>query len=337
MKVAMLGTGAIAPVALAAMKAAAGIRVEALWCRQHSRQRGEALAREYGIPRVYTDCRALFREADVDTAYIALVNPVHFAYAREALLAGKNVILEKPFCTRWAQTRELADLAREKGLFLLEAMPLWHGALFRKIRELVPALGPIRLVQGNYSQYSSRYDRYRKGEVLPAFDPALAGGALYDLNVYNIAWAAGLWGLPEKVLYAPNRGWNGVDTSGVLLLGYPGFQAALSAAKDSDSPSGFLVQGEKGWLKVEGKPIHPEKMEWTLIQGPDQDQFSTAAVKKAQNTKTWIPPERENRMVEEFEDFARIVDGKKKEEVEKYLQMTLAASEVLERAAGHTI
>lgn len=117
MKVAMLGTGAIAPVALAAMKAAAGISVEALWCRQ----RGETLAREYGIPRVYTDCRALFREGDVDTAYIALVNPVHFAYAREALLAGKNVILEKPFCTRWAQTRELADLAREKGLFLLEA------------------------------------------------------------------------------------------------------------------------------------------------------------------------------------------------------------------------
>ncbi|WP_288174286.1 Gfo/Idh/MocA family protein, partial [Acidaminococcus sp. CAG:542] len=102
MKVAMLGTGAIAPVALAAMNAAVGISVEALWCRQNSRQRGETLARDYGIPRVYTDCRALFREADVDTAYIALVNPVHFAYAREALLAGKNVILEKPFCTRWA-------------------------------------------------------------------------------------------------------------------------------------------------------------------------------------------------------------------------------------------
>ena len=337
MKLAMLGTGAIAPVALAAMEAVPSIRVEALWCRQHSRQRGEALAREYGIPRVYTDCRALFQEADVDTAYIALVNPVHFAYAREALLAGKNVILEKPFCTQFAQTQELAELAREKGLFLLEAMPLWHSTLFRKIRELLPKLGPIRLVQGNYSQYSSRYDRYLAGDVLPAFDPAAFGGALYDLNVYNIAWTAGLFGLPEKVLYAPNRGWNGVDTSGVLLLGYPGFQATLSAAKDSDSPSGFQIQGEKGWLKVEGKPIHPEKLEWTLIQGPDQDQFSTAAVKKARNTNTWIPPERENRMVEEFEDFARIVDWKKKEEAEAYLKMTLAASEVLERAASHRI
>lgn len=337
MKLAMLGTGAIAPVALAAMEAVPSIRVETLWCRQHSRQRGEALAREYGIPQVYTDSQALFQEANVDTVYIALVNPVHYAYARKALLAGKNVILEKPFCTRFAQTQELAELARKKGLFLLEAMPLWHGALFRKIRELVPALGPIRLVQGNYSQYSSRYDRYLKGEVLPAFDPALAGGALYDLNVYNIAWTAGLFGLPEKVLYAPNRGWNGVDTSGVLLLGYPGFQATLSAAKDSDSPSFFQIQGEKGWLKVEGKPIHPEKLEWTLIQGPDQDQFSTAAVKKAQNTKTWTPPERENRMVEEFEDFARIVDGKKKEEAEAYLKMTLATSEVLERAVSHRI
>lgn len=337
MKLAMLGTGAIAPVALAAMEAVPSIRVEALWCRQHSRQRGEALAREYGIPRVVTDCRALFQEADVDTAYIALVNPVHYAYARKTLLAGKNVILEKPFCTRFAQTQELAELARKKGLFLLEAMPLWHGALFRKIRELVPALGPIRLVQGNYSQYSSRYDRYLKGEVLPAFDPALAGGALYDLNVYNIAWTAGLFGLPEKVLYAPNRGWNGVDTSGVLLLGYPGFQATLSAAKDSDSPSFFQIQGEQGWLKVEGKPIHPEKLKWAFRQGPDLDQFNTGTVKKEKATESWEPPERANRMVEEFEDFARIVDGKKKEEAEKYLQMTLAASKVLERAAGHTI
>lgn len=337
MKVAMLGTGAIAPVALAAMQAAAGIQVEALWCREHSLQRGKTLAQRYGIPRLSTDCQALFREGDVDTVYIALVNPVHFSYAREALRAGKNVILEKPFCTRLAQTRELADLAREKGLFLLEAMPLWHGALFRKIRELVPALGPIRLVQGNYSQYSSRYDRYLGGEVLPAFDPEMAGGALHDLNVYNIAWTVGLLGLPEKVLYAPNRGWNGVDTSGVLLLGYPGFQATLSAAKDSDSPSGFQIQGEKGWLKVEGKPIHPEKLEWSLLTGPDQDQFSTAAVKNEKVTESWIPPERENRMVEEFEEFARIVDGKKKEEAEAYLKMTLAASEVLERAAGHTI
>ena len=185
------------------------------------------------------------------------MNPVHFAYAREVLRAGKNVILKSPSAPGGPRPGNWRTWP-EKKAFSLEAMPLWHGALFRKIRELVPALGPIRLVQGNYSQYSSRYDRYRKGEVLPAFDPALAGGALYDLNVYNIAWTAGLWGLPEKVLYAPNRGWNGVDTSGVLLLGYPAFQAALSAAKDSDSPSAFLVQGEKGWLKVEGKPILPE-------------------------------------------------------------------------------
>ena len=181
----------------------------------------------------------------MDTAYIALVNPVHFAYAREALLAGKNVILEKPFCTRWAQTRELADLARGKGLFLLEAMPLWHGALFRKIRELVPALGPIRLVQGNYSQYSSRYDRYRKGEVLPAFDPALAGGALYDLNVYNIAWTAGLWGLPEKVLYAPNRGWNAWIPPECCSWDTPGSRQPSPPPKIPTAPPGSWSREKK--------------------------------------------------------------------------------------------
>lgn len=190
MDVGVLGSGAIVPVALASMEAVPGIRVKALWCREHSRQRGEALAREYGIFQVFTDLESLFREGGVDTVYIALVNPVHYAYARAALLAGKNVILEKPFCPSFAQAQDLAELARRQGLFLLEAMPLWHGALFRKVRELVPRLGPIRVVQCNYSQYSSRYDRYLQKEVLPAFDPAAFGGALYDLDVYNIAFAA---------------------------------------------------------------------------------------------------------------------------------------------------
>lgn len=206
MDVGVLGSGAIVPVALASMEAVPGIRVKALWCREHSRQRGEALAREYGIFQVFTDLESLFREGGVDTVYIALVNPVHYAYARAALLAGKNVILEKPFCPSFAQAQDLAELARRQGLFLLEAMPLWHGALFRKVRELVPRLGPIRVVQCNYSQYSSRYDRYLQKEVLPAFDPAAFGGALYDLDVYNIAFATGLFGRPEKVAYAPNRG-----------------------------------------------------------------------------------------------------------------------------------
>ncbi|WP_307978494.1 Gfo/Idh/MocA family oxidoreductase [uncultured Acidaminococcus sp.] len=333
MDVGVLGSGAIVPVALASMEAVPGIRVKALWCREHSRQRGEALAREYGISQVFTDLESLFREGGVDTVYIALVNPVHYAYARAALLAGKNVILEKPFCPSFAQAQDLAELARRQGLFLLEAMPLWHGALFRKVRELVPRLGPIRVVQCNYSQYSSRYDRYLQKEVLPAFDPAAFGGALYDLDVYNIAFAAGLFGRPEKVAYAPNRGWNGVDTSGVLFLQYPGFQAVLTAAKDSNSPSFLQIQGEKGWLKAEGKPIHPHRMVWKFVQGPDRDQFSTGAGKKEESVQSWTPPERKNRMVEEFGDYARIVNGKKKAEAEAYLQMTLTASEVLERAA----
>lgn len=90
MDVGVLGSGAIVPVALASMEAVPGIRVKALWCREHSRQRGEALAREYGIFQVFTDLESLFREGGVDTVYIALVNPVHYAYARAALLAGKT-------------------------------------------------------------------------------------------------------------------------------------------------------------------------------------------------------------------------------------------------------
>ena len=74
-------------------------------------------------------------------------------------------------------------------------------------------------------------------------------------------------------------------------------------------------------------------MVWKFVQGPDRDQFSTGAGKKEESVQSWTPPERKNRMVEEFGDYARIVNGKKKAEAEAYLQMTLTASEVLERAA----
>ena len=262
-----------------------------------------------------TDLEALFREGGVDTVYIALVNPVHYAYARAALLAGKNVILEKPFCPSFAQARDLAELAQRQGSFLLEAMPLWHGALFRKVRDLVPKLGPIRVVQCNYSQYSSRYDRYLQKEVLPAFDPAAFGGALYDLNVYNIAFAVGLCGRPEKVAYAPNRGWNGVDTSGVLLLQYPGSQAVLTAAKDSDSPSFLQIQGEKGWIEVPGKPNEAEQLRWCI----------------GGKTEEYIPVPEKSRMIQEFRNFSRAAAERDTAFMERELAITLGVMRAIEK------
>lgn len=337
MKLGFMGSGAIMPVALAAVSQVPAWEKCALWVRPHSEERGHFLAEKYGIQKVYTDLDAFLEDPEIETVYIALINPVHAFYARKALLHGKNVLLEKPFTTSYAQARELAALARVKRLYLLETMPLWHTPIFDRVQELVTTLGKLRLIQCNYSQYSSRYDAYQKGQVLPAFDPELYGGALYDLNVYNLDFALALLGRPEAARYHANRGWNGVDTSGVLVLDYPGCRAELTAAKDSDSPSFLQVQGEKGWLRVEGKPIHMESVTWQYTQGPDKDQFATAGGKAAKpRAQSAHAPVEVNRMVPEFREYARIIGGEWSGEAQECLEWSLWESEILEKVIRHT-
>lgn len=332
MKLGFMGSGAIMPVALAAVSQVPSWEKTAIWVRPHSAERGRELAEKYGIQKVYTDLDAFLEDPEIETVYIALINPVHAVYARKALLHGKNVLLEKPFCTRYADALELAALARVKRLYLLETMPLWHSPVFARVQELVPTLGKLRLIQCNYSQYSSRYDAYKEGKVLPAFDPALYGGALYDLNVYNLDFALALLGKPEKAEYHPNRGWNGVDTSGVLVLDYPGCRVELTAAKDSDSPSFLQVQGEKGWLRVEGKPIHMSRVTWQYTQGPDRDQFTTAGTaEKGLERHTAQAPAETNRMVPEFREYARIIRGEWSGEAQECLEWSLEEARILEQ------
>ena len=109
-------------------------------------------------------------------------------------------------------------------------------------------MGDIRLVACNYSQYSRRYDRFKKGEILPAFDKKLAGGALLDLGVYNVRFVIGMFGKPKKVVYHPNVE-KGVDTSGILVLDYGKFKATCVAAKDCKAESYCVIEGEKGYLR----------------------------------------------------------------------------------------
>ncbi len=124
------------------------VRTTAICVRERSREKGEELAREYGM-KVYTDYEAFLREGDMDTVYVGLINTQHYSYAKQALLAGKHVICEKPLTETAAQARELADLAREKNLFLWEAFKLPYGSILPAVKEHVKELGPVRVVQCN--------------------------------------------------------------------------------------------------------------------------------------------------------------------------------------------
>ena len=267
MKIGILGSGFIVRQALTTIEALKEVEVAALWVRNRNSTSIIALDSEFALPQIFAGQEQLadfFADTTFDTVYVALPNASHFDYARQALNAGKNVILEKPFTMTYEEAQALAELARFKNLFLFEAIMSRYSANYQHLRASLDKIGPVKLVQANYSQYSSRYNRYMQGTVLPAFSVPDGGGALMDLNIYCLHFVEGLFGLPEDVAYWPNLGWNGIDTSGVCLLDYGPFKAVCSGAKDSASRSGVIIQGVFGTIYADCVPGRVENV--TLVQ-----------------------------------------------------------------------
>ncbi len=334
MKLAIIGTGKIVHEALYAMKGLAGIELTALYAREHSREKGEALAKEYGIAEVYVDYEQLLEKADVDTVYIGLVNSAHYTYGKKALLAGKHVIMEKPFCSTVKEAEELLEIAKEKHCYLLEAITVLYGEAFEKMKEVLPKLGKLKFLNSNYSQYSSRYDKYLAGEVEPSFDLEYSGGALYDINLYNCYYAVALLGEGKACQYFPNKGYNGVDTSGTLMIQYDTMQGILTGAKDSDSPCFTMIQGEKGWLRLNGKPNLPDSLDWCILTEGDgslKKDASGAVVRDMKQHHLDFSPVR-HRMTGEFEAFQRIIDEREEEKANLCMRNTLCVMRTLEEA-----
>ncbi len=335
MKLAAIGTGKIINDALYAIQPIESIGRNAIFARPHSQAKGEALAAKYGVKAVYTDYDELLAKANIDTVYIGLVNSAHYEYGKQALLAGKNVIMEKPFTSTLAEAQDLIDLARQNGLYIFEAITVLHTPVFEKMKASLSKLGPLRMMLGNYSQYSSRYDAYLAGEVPHAFDAAYLGGALRDINVYNIHYAVSLFGLPKGVHYYPNRGFNGIDISGTLVLEYDGFSAVCTGAKDSDSPCFISIQGEKGWMRIDGKPnVAPNLTVTHVIDAPagSEQRDAAGAIIRQTTTETFVPEPHHHRMTQEFTDFARIIDTDDRATSDHLAAETLNVMKVVEAA-----
>lgn len=309
-----IGSGVIVESILDQVQKTDGIRLTAVYSR--SREKGTALARKYGAEAVYTDLDDFFREADINCVYIASPNSLHYPQTRKALLAGKHVWCEKPFCTTAAKARELFAIAKERGLMLSEAVPTAFYPNLEVLRQQLPKIGRLRIVQGNYSQYSSRYDALREGKALPnVFNPAFGGGCLVDINFYNVYLNVALFGKPRQVHYYPNRHSGGADTSGILILDYGDFLSQATGAKDCWNDNSFSIQGEDGFITVPGS------------NGLANIRLVTRTGEEIFNAQP--NPARLSYEVQALTEIFRSEDYKKLKELE---ETTLAVMEVLEEA-----
>ena len=253
MKLGIVGTGMIVRM-IGPNLASWGIDVAAVAGTPNSMDQVNELADEYGAAGRYSDYHDLVVDPAVDTVYVAVPNFLHYAVTEAALKAGKDVICEKPLASNYREAAELADLARKEGRFLWEAVVTTRQPNFKLIRdELLPRIGTVKIATVNYSQSSSRYDAFRAGEVLPAFDPAKAGGAIMDLGLYTLTFTIGLFGEPKAASYRPNIE-RGIDTSGIIDLDYDGFRVVNICAKDCGAPCFAQIQGTDGYIRMDSQP-----------------------------------------------------------------------------------
>lgn len=312
MKLGIAGTGSIVQELLPQLAELKPGRT-VIMGRESSRERTEALARQFNLDRTIYDYDALLGE-DVDTVYVAIPNSLHYEYAKKALLTGKHVILEKPAAERYEELAELNALAEERGLFLLEAVSHHHQPAFKALREAIPLVGQPRLCVFYYCQRSRRYDDFLQGKIHPVFDPKLAGGVLMDLNIYNIHALVTFFGPPKGVDYKANIQ-RGVDTSGTLTLDYGDFKAVALAAKDCSSPGESVIMGEEGFLQMDLRRLTGYR--FTSRTGE-------------QSTVTVEPPR--HRLLTEFMEFDRMVREGDRAEIRRLMDISLTAAKIIETA-----
>ena len=187
---------------------------------------------------------------------------------------------------------------------------------FKELKSSILEIGKPKIVSLNYSQYSSRYDSFKNGIILPAFDYKKSGGALMDLNVYNINFIVSLFGKPKEVQYMANIE-NKIDTSGILLMDYNEFKAVCIGAKDCKAPVVSTIQGDKGNFRLNMPVGQLVSYELNYNTG-ECEEF------KIENP--------EHRLYYEFVEFIRIINEKDFVKAKNMLEISIIVSEIMEKA-----
>ncbi len=243
----ILGTGGIASTFVTDL----GLTDSGVAVAVGSRSRGSAdrFAAGFGIASRHASYESLVADPDVGVIYVATPHPMHHDDAILALRAVKHVLVEKPFTMNAAEAREIVRVAREHGLFAMEAM--WTRFLphVAVIRDWLArgVLGDIVTVTADHGQWFAEDAGFR------LFAPELGGGALLDLGVYPVSFASMVLGTPSRIVSMSDLAFTGVDAQTSMLFGYDsGAQAVLTCTLRAKSPTRAAIVGSAGRIEVEG-------------------------------------------------------------------------------------
>jgi predicted dehydrogenase len=312
----IIGTSMITELFISGAQKVNGFKLSAIYSRDIDK--AKAFGSKFGDDILcFNNLEEFSVSLEFDAVYIASPNSLHAPQSMLMLSHGKHVLCEKPAVSNSRELEEVINLARSKNLLYMEAMKSLTMPAYLKLQELLPRIGKVRKYIGNYCQYSSRYDRHKKGEYVNTFRKEFSNGSLLDIGIYCLYPAVHLFGKPigvsaNGVILEDG----GVDGTGSVLLKYADMDALITHSKVSNSKMPSEIQGELGNILID-KIGSPEKITLILRDG---------------TTEEHVPEQEIFNMMYEAQEFVSLIDeGTPESSINSY-SLALHVHKILDEA-----
>lgn len=209
-------------------------------------ERAKTFATQYHISNSYS-YDELYQSNEVDAVYIATPHNFHYEQSLHCINAGKAVLCEKPITVNDGEFKKLAAVATEKNVFLMEAMWMYFLPALQQAKAWLGSgrIGTLKVIQADFG-FAMPFNP--QGRL---YNPALAGGALLDLGVYNIAFANYFANSqPGSIVASGIVGQTGVDESTSVILNYNQIVASLSTSIVARLHNKALLFGTEGYIEL---------------------------------------------------------------------------------------
>ncbi|GAB6167971.1 Gfo/Idh/MocA family oxidoreductase [Clostridium carnis] len=310
----LIGTNFITEWFINGAREVPNVKISAVYSR--TEERAKEFSEKFEIYNVFTNLEEMAKSNLIDAVYIASPNALHAEQSILFLQNKKHVLCEKAFASNSYEVNKMIDVAKENNMVLMEAMKTTSLPNFKVIKDNLYKIGKVRRYFASFCQYSSRYDKYKAGEILNAFKPELSNGGLMDIGVYCIAPMVNLFGKPNTIKATGLMLKSGVDGEGSIVFGYDDMDATVIYSKISNSYLPSEIQGEDGSIIIE-KINNFNKIELILRTGEKID----LSIKQ-----------NEANMCYEVEDFIRLIKENSKEDLDKALKNSKDVIDIMDEA-----
>ncbi len=311
----MVGAGSIAAKFAETCRGIEGVEAAAIASR--SMEKARDFAQAHDVHKAYGSYQELYEDPEIDAIYIATPHSSHKSCALEAIAQGKHILCEKPMTTNYDDSKAIFDAAAEKQVFAMEA--LWTRFLPATIRAKQwvgeGKIGEIRHITASFGFCSGA------GTESRLMNPALAGGALYDVGVYGIGFMLDFMQgkqLCESAGFCTRLA-TGVDGLDCMLFRFQdGALAQITGAISCYTEHWGFIYGSEGYIKLGPNFFAPQKAQLYLgrelaeeYEQPFTSGFEyeiahmVSCVRKGKLISSRIPPEDTLACAKIFDRFAK--------------------------------